>query len=141
MSLEYQVPQSRYGAVFEEVLPHDFVPGESDADARRRLAARIEAESRVTTDKYLLSELKEDHPMYAEALQAWLKHEKQMLIESGVAIDDEMLAEAEILDGIIAEVNEEHEDPELIKLAEVMKDIREAEHVLHELQGNHSLAA
>ena len=141
MSLEYQVPQGRYGAVFEKVLPHDFVPGENDADARRRLAARIEAEGRVSTDKYLLSELKEDHPMYAEALQAWLKHEKQKLVESGVAIDDEMLTEAEILDEIITEVNADHEDPELIKLAEVMKDMREAEHVLSELQSRHSLAA
>lgn len=141
MTVEYNVPPSRFGAVFEEVLPHDFVPGESDSEARQRLAARIEMEGRISTDKYLFSELKEDHPIYAEALQAWLKHEKQKLVESGVAIDDEMLAEAEILDGIIAEVNEDHEDPELIKLAEVMKDMREAEHILHELQGHHSLAA
>lgn len=141
MTVEYNVPPSRFGAVFEEVLPHDFVPGENDREARQRLAARIETESRISTDKYLFSELKEDHPLYAEALQAWLKDEKRKLIESGVAIDDEMLVEAEILDGIIAEVSEEHEDPELIKLAEVMKDMREAEYVLHELQGRHSLAA
>lgn len=141
MTVEYQLPPNRHGVVFKDILPHDFVPGESDAESRKYLAARIEAESRVSTDRYLLGELKEDHPMYAEALQDWLKHEKEKLIESGVAIDDEMTAEAEILDGIIAEVSAEHEDPELIKLAEVMKDIREAEHELIELQSQHSLAA
>lgn len=141
MTVEYNVPPSRFGAVFEEVLPHDFVPGRSDAEARKERVARLEAEQRIASDKFLLGELQEDHPYYAEALQDWLKHEKEKLVASGVVIDDVMLAEAEILDEIISEVNADHEDPELIKLAEVMKDMKEAEAELRRLQRSHSLAA
>ena len=137
MSLMYDVPASRFGAVYDKVLPHDFTPGESDAEAR----ARLQAEHRVRYDKLLFGELKADYPLYVEALQAWLQHEKEKLVASGVFIDDEMLAEAEILDEIIAEVNADQEDESLIKLAKVMKDMREAERELSEFHARHTLVA
>jgi type II secretory pathway predicted ATPase ExeA len=133
MSAQDQLPSSRFGLVYEDVLPRDFNPGVNDRIASRERMARIEAERRVAMDKYMYGDLKANNPLYAEALQDWLEHEKKVLVESGVSIDDEMLAEAEILDQIIAEANDDQEDPEFIRLAEVMKDMRVAERQLDTL--------
>ncbi len=137
MSLQYDVPASRFGVVYDKVLPHDFAPGVSDREARMRL----DVERRVDYDKQLLAELKNNNPLYAEALQDWLQHEKEQLMASGVSIDDEMLAEAEILDTIIAEINDDQEDETLIKFAKTMKDMREAERQLKMVRAGQTFAA
>lgn len=137
MSLEFDVPTTHGGGVYETVLPHDFNPRETDAEARHRL----ETERRVISDWQQLLTLREDHPRYAKALDAWLESEKQKLIEADVEIDDEMLVEAAILDGILAEVNADREDPPLIQLAEVMLDLREARHELDEIKAYRDIAA
>lgn len=105
--------------------------------------AVLEAEKIVRLEQRRLDELAEQHPRYADALQEWLETEMQHLIETNVPIDDEMLAEAEILDQIIAETREEQEDQPLIKIAKVMKDVIEAQHQLEEVRSHvdHVLAA
>ena len=105
--------------------------------------ALLEAEKVVRLEQRRLDELAQEHPKYAEAVQEWLEREMTHLIESNVPIDDEMLVEAEILDQLIAEANEEREDQPLLKIAEVMKEVIEAQHVFKEVraQVEHSLVA
>ena len=103
----------------------------------------LEAEKTVRREQRRLDELAEEHPLYAHALQDWLMSEMQRLFETDAVIDDEMVAEAEILDQIIAEVSAEHEEQPLIKLAEVMKNVIEARKTLEITRNRveHSLAA
>ena len=105
--------------------------------------AVLEAEKVVRLEQRRLDELAQEHPKYAGAVQEWLEREMTNLIESNVPIDDEMLVEAEILDQIIAEANEENEEQPLLKIAQVMKEVIEAQHVLQEVRAHveHSLAA
>lgn len=103
----------------------------------------LEAEKTVRLEQRRLDELAEEHPLYANALQQWLMSEMQRLLATDAPIDDEMVAEAEILDHIIAEVSAEHEEQPLIKLAEVMKNVIEARNTLEETRrkAEHTLAA
>lgn len=86
--------------------------------------AVLEAEKVVRLEQRRLDQLAEEHPRSANALQDWLMNEMQRLVVADVPIDDEMLAEAEILDEIIAEVRAETDDDEpLIRIAEVMRNL------------------
>ena len=67
--------------------------------------------------------------------------EMERLVASNIPIDDEMLAEAEILDQIIAEVSAESEEAPLIKIAEVMRDLIEAQNNLQAVRTELALAA
>ena len=101
----------------------------------------LEAEKIVLFEQRRLDDLAKMHPRYANALQRWLMSEMERLVASNIPIDDEMLAEAEILDQIIAEVSAESEEAPLIKIAEVMRDLIEAQNNLQAVRPELALAA
>lgn len=141
MTQEYSVPPSRFGAVFKDVLPHDFDPNVNDIEALARREALISAETRLAARKLQLNELEIRHPNDAEALKTWLKGQRKALLSSDVKIDNEMLAEARLLDELIKELRADDEPDDLIQLAETLEDIVLTENELAELSVGHSVAA
>lgn len=145
MRQQFQVPESRFGAMFRDVLPHDFNPTVSDAEARALLQERLEVEGRVKYDEFMLGALEEENPGDAEALTEWLEEEEKKLKELAAAgvieIDDEALIEAELLDDIIAELYEDDAPTGIIKLAEVRKDLKLARRELRVFKKKYSQAA
>lgn len=135
----------RHGRLGLEVFPHDFNPNVTDAEFHIYIQERMEVEGRVKYGEFMLGALEEENPGDAEALAEWLEEDEKNLRELVVAgvveIDDEALAEAELLDDIIAALYEDNAPMKFIKLVEVRKELKLARRELREFQARYPQVA